>query len=328
MATIYKKESKRPLSSYQRRINEAAQELCLKNPGFLHQKKLLMEEARKKIIDEGFQFVKGKSRSKRCANSDNTQPTSKRQRTSKDMRDERMKNIEEDCKDLNDRISYKEKRIRACENISDYKKCDELKEEISVLKQQRRELKAELKRIMKSNYQSKWYFQKRAKEASLTESDASLDRSRSTTPLPSRSTTPLPQSSSEIQSVQSSPASTPLHEGSANPSCQVSPPFHGSSQHPSSPPYYGGPVYSQYTSPPFDGYLQQLLSPTSPLSFGNPHNSNVRLQPAFSNWGGGHQIRELVSRSHLRNRIVHYLMLTPAIHPFLTLKFNPMILRI
>ena len=41
----------------------------------------------------------------------------------------------------------KEKRISACENMRDYKKCDELKEEITALKQQRRQLQAELKGI-------------------------------------------------------------------------------------------------------------------------------------------------------------------------------------
>ena len=140
MAIIYKKESKRPLTSYQRRINEAAQELCIKNPGLLHKRKLLMEVARQKIL-EGFQFVKGKSRSKRGANPDDTMSTPQHRKTSKDMREGRMKNIEEDCQDLADRISYKEKRIRACENIADYKRCDELKEEVSALKRQRRELR-------------------------------------------------------------------------------------------------------------------------------------------------------------------------------------------
>ena len=57
MATIYKKESKRPLTNYQRRVNEAAVELCLQNPGLLHTRKTLIETARSKIIDEGFQFV-------------------------------------------------------------------------------------------------------------------------------------------------------------------------------------------------------------------------------------------------------------------------------
>lgn len=58
---------------------------------------------------------------------------------------------------MSDRIAFKKKRISAYENMRDYKKCDELKEEITILKQQRRQLQVELKTIHKSNYQSKWY---------------------------------------------------------------------------------------------------------------------------------------------------------------------------
>ena len=67
------------------------------------------------------------------------QPPSKRSKLSKDMRAQRMKDIE-DCQDLTDRIKYKEKRIAAYESSRDYKKCDEVKEEITVLKQQRHQL--------------------------------------------------------------------------------------------------------------------------------------------------------------------------------------------
>lgn len=65
MATIYKKTSSRPLSLYQKRMNEASQKICLKNPGLLRSHQKMMECAREKIMDEGFQFVKGKSRSKK-----------------------------------------------------------------------------------------------------------------------------------------------------------------------------------------------------------------------------------------------------------------------
>ena len=75
MSTIFKKETRRPLTNYQKRINEAAQELCVANPGLLQKRKLLLDEARTKILQEGFQFVKGKSRSKK--DNDNGQPTQK-----------------------------------------------------------------------------------------------------------------------------------------------------------------------------------------------------------------------------------------------------------
>ena len=46
----------------------------------------------------------------------------------------RMKNVEEDIGDTKDRISFKEKRRCAAEAIRDYKKCNELTEELTHLK--------------------------------------------------------------------------------------------------------------------------------------------------------------------------------------------------
>ena len=61
MAIIYKKESSRPLSKYQLKMNDAIH-LCLQNPGLLRKKqKILTDAARDKVIADGFQFAKGKS---------------------------------------------------------------------------------------------------------------------------------------------------------------------------------------------------------------------------------------------------------------------------
>lgn len=64
-ATIYRKEGVRPLTNYQKSLNNAAQTLSLKDPGLLSKRQMLIEMAREKIIGEDFQFVKGKSRSKK-----------------------------------------------------------------------------------------------------------------------------------------------------------------------------------------------------------------------------------------------------------------------
>ena len=64
-ARIYRKESKRPLSLYQKKMNAAAEEICLVNPSMLVKRSDLVEAARVRIIEEGFQFKKGKSRSKK-----------------------------------------------------------------------------------------------------------------------------------------------------------------------------------------------------------------------------------------------------------------------
>ena len=67
-------------------------------------------------------------------------------------KDETLMNIH--YQDLTERIAYKGKRIVAYENSRDYKKCDEMKEEITALKHQCRKLQSEAKGLKKSNTQS------------------------------------------------------------------------------------------------------------------------------------------------------------------------------
>lgn len=127
------------------------------------------DEARKKILDDGFQFVKGKSRSKKrsehfesSSDLDVIEPQCKRHKMDRDMRENRLKELDENVKDLSERISFKEKRITACLNISDFEACDEIKDSVIELKAKRRELKAELKHLMASIRKSKWYLKKKA----------------------------------------------------------------------------------------------------------------------------------------------------------------------
>ncbi len=63
-ASIYKKNSLRPLTTYQISINKAAEDICVNNPSMLRNRFLLLEEARSKV-NETYDFKKGKSRSKR-----------------------------------------------------------------------------------------------------------------------------------------------------------------------------------------------------------------------------------------------------------------------
>lgn len=168
MATIYKKQSSRPLSNYQLRMNEAAIKLCLKNPGLLRKRQALVDAAREEIIEQGFQFVKGKSRSKKTLAA-TEEPMPKRQKLTQDVREKRLKDIEEDMADVKERISFKEKSYLA---VSDYRRCDEIKEETIQLKRQLRSLEAEKKRLATSSRQSKWYYRKKA-----SSSDSGADNS-------------------------------------------------------------------------------------------------------------------------------------------------------
>ena len=105
-------------------MNEAA---ILKNPGLLRKRQALVDAARAKIMKQGFQFVKGKSRSKKTSAA-TEEPTPKRQKLTRDVREKRLK---EDMADMKERISFKEKRIAGYLAVSDYKKCDEIIEETS-----------------------------------------------------------------------------------------------------------------------------------------------------------------------------------------------------
>lgn len=63
-AVIFKKSVNRPLSNYQLKINEAAIDVALESPSILCNRGQLLEKARSKVIEDGYAFVKGKSRSK------------------------------------------------------------------------------------------------------------------------------------------------------------------------------------------------------------------------------------------------------------------------
>ena len=61
-ARIYRKETSRSLTEYHKRMNKAAEEICLANPSMLRKRN---EAACTHFIEEGFQFKKGKFRSKK-----------------------------------------------------------------------------------------------------------------------------------------------------------------------------------------------------------------------------------------------------------------------
>lgn len=168
MATIFRKITSRPLSNYQKRINQAAIDICLKSLGMLRNRQALIEAARSKVIADGFQFVKGQSRSNKTCNDSSTEPRPKRQKVNQDVREKRVKDVGEDLSDIKERIGYKEKRIAEYINISDYKKCDELKEEVIRLKKQQRELLSELNTLKVSQRKSNWYHGKKTADDSST----------------------------------------------------------------------------------------------------------------------------------------------------------------
>ncbi|CAJ0831596.1 10934_t:CDS:2 [Entrophospora sp. SA101] len=63
-ATIYGKNSRRQLTTYEQAINQAAIELALSDPALVANKGALFERAKAKLLLEGYNYKRGQSRSK------------------------------------------------------------------------------------------------------------------------------------------------------------------------------------------------------------------------------------------------------------------------
>ena len=133
MATIFKKETNWSLSNFQ--INEEAGKLALSDPSLLCQCGQLSEQACSKLVEKGYTFVKGKSRSKRLASPDNT-PCATRAKISGEVRAKRRAALQEDIANIDQQLLFKEKRCQQAEGIRNYRVCEEITEGTGLAKQQ------------------------------------------------------------------------------------------------------------------------------------------------------------------------------------------------
>ena len=203
-ATIFGRGDETKVTRYQKQVNEAAIDLALHTPSLLSSRQTLLKEARAKVNSDGFIYKKGKSRSKQFSPPVECSP--KRVKTSEAFRINRISALEDDIKDLNDRLTFKEKRRDQASSVRNYKACDELTEEMSVIKQQKRAREAELRTLQRKQRKSSWYKQKRIK----SKLDPLSSESEGTTPLPSSPTSPIeshtecsssPRASTSVSSV-------------------------------------------------------------------------------------------------------------------------------
>ena len=156
---IFGRNSQRNLTKYQLEMNEVAMHLCLQNPNLLNDRKALLDVSRKKLDESGYCYKKGKSRSKRLS-SDDECSLNKRSKITKEIRLARIAELQEQIKDKKEQVEYKELRREAAKNVHNYKECDKLTEQISILKADRRRLELELTALTKKQKKSEWYFNK------------------------------------------------------------------------------------------------------------------------------------------------------------------------
>ena len=147
-AMVYGKDPTKKLTPWHEKVNDASYELALNDLNvLLLPKQELIEAAQKKVRDQGYNFIKGKNRSKHIHNpclEELPSPAPKRPKVNDAIRKKKIAELQEDVKDLKDRLSYKEKQRDQATQAMNYKLCDQLTEEMSDVKRQLRRVENQL----------------------------------------------------------------------------------------------------------------------------------------------------------------------------------------
>lgn len=176
---------KEPLTLYQQRVNDAAGDICVQNPSILTMRGELLEQARKNVDQSGYQYKKGKLKSKRFGSASSAKATtSKRPKLDQEFRASRMQQIKEEAKTINTQVSFKERRVDVAVQGKNFKLCDQLTEEIADLQRQRQTLEMKLRCLEKKEQKSKWYQKQKAVRKRALSPLSSECESSSVAPLP------------------------------------------------------------------------------------------------------------------------------------------------
>lgn len=188
-ATIYKVK-KRELTDFEKRVNSAAVQLCLEDVSLLNRRGELLQQARKRVAEDGYIFKKGRSRSKVYGEPD-VQGTSKRPKYCQAVRDERLQVLQDELSDVVRVLHFKEKRLAQAEAGKNYRTCEQIMEEMMVLKSRKSELETEKHMLERNQKRAKLRMERlkrRTSESSDLDdsiSNRSTSKSRSTTPAAS-----------------------------------------------------------------------------------------------------------------------------------------------
>ena len=238
-AMVYGKDPRKKLTPWHTKVNDAAYELALSDPNILLQPRQdLIKAAQNKVREQGYIFVKGKSRSKHTPKPDeSSSPPPKRPKINETIRNKKITELQEDVKDLKDRLSYKEKQRDQATQAMNYKLCDQLTEEMTSVKKQLRQVEHELCEWTQKQNKSQWYFQRKKKRSSGTSTPGDSESEDSVLPSSSPGSDVLSsRSSSHDHSpppgtvpttlTQSGATSTPtvLLPKTSTPSSTMSPP--------------------------------------------------------------------------------------------------------
>lgn len=214
---IYGRNSTKALTRYQESMNEVSTELSVQNPNLLNDRKVLLEASRKKLDEGGYVYKKGKSHSKQLSSDESRPCANKRTKVNKDFRLPRIAQLQEEIKDKTEQIEYKELRRDGAKSIHNYKECDKVTEQMSLLKADRQQLQLELATLTKKQKKAEWYLAKKSNPPKVMALPSQ--------PFRVPSSYPEPRSPSSVFSAPSTPSSRHTSYSSPTPA-HMSAPIH------------------------------------------------------------------------------------------------------
>ncbi|KAG1474704.1 hypothetical protein G6F56_000193 [Rhizopus delemar] len=181
-AIIYGRHQSRSLTSYEKAINEAAAHLALENPTLLSKKGDLFKQAKKKLLDDGFVYKRGKSRSKltkEIPQSSLRRQTSlpKRQENAERAsleRQEKIKCLEKKVEDILRSRQVTENELEACSyDIINERSTMEAK--IVSYEDEKRQLTRQISKLKAQERKHKWYYRRKSENGSSNSSQTADD---------------------------------------------------------------------------------------------------------------------------------------------------------
>lgn len=132
---VYGKDPTKKITAWHQKVDECAFQMALKDPKvLLLPRQQLIETAQRKAREAGYNFVKGKKPFQ--GNISTTGITYSK--ISETIRMKKIAELEDDIKDLNDRLTYKEKQREQATLARNYKLCDQLTDEMRYVKTEKR----------------------------------------------------------------------------------------------------------------------------------------------------------------------------------------------
>jgi len=144
--TVSKDFSWELFKNYHRQLNEHAAILAENDPSLLANYSVLQQKTRESLVASGYGFKKGRCRSQKVTSNieDNSNSCPKCAKIDTETRNSRIKEVEEGIRDIDEKISFKEKRRVQAETLRDYRQWDEITERLISLQEKKRILSWEL----------------------------------------------------------------------------------------------------------------------------------------------------------------------------------------